>query len=746
MVQIRRIELAATAALRASVWAVGYLALTALPARSADGPSQAAGEAAGADLTTIIVTAQKRSEDVQDVALAVAALDGAALRDAGVSEAMQLQDFVPSLTYLTTGYTAQPYLRGIGTRQSTVGLEPSVATYIDDRYVPRPFGAIFDMLDVERVEVLKGPQGTLYGRNAAGGAIRAVTKDPGREPSLEVAARVGDYDYARLGVVAGGPLTRALRGQIAAGLEQRDGFATNLVPTGRPSADDVDRENFRAKLLWDGEAVSAKLAVSSWKYTDWSGRDVVSAGPAEANRGVALYGGVTSRDRSQFATALTADNDLRETAADLRFDARLGKLDLVSITTYTDDDFDQTFDLDASSASLVDLVAAEPSETWSQEFQLVSPTDANFAWLTGLYYYHQDASNTYLFADAISAQPQSPLGTDVSNGLQRVVSKAHALFAQGTYAFNASWALTLGGRLSRETKDATLDAVPNTITNAPTPFADARTWDEFTPRVVIEYRPPLGLVYLSYSRGFKSGGYNYPASLNPVLDPEVVESYELGLKSDLFERRLRIAAALFVYDYRDLQVTRGGDGVFLATENAADARVRGLELDVELTLATSLALEMGVALLDSEYVDYTAGVLVPVLGPPYGSAPLRGGLDVRGRSLLRAPDEALHIGLRYDRRLTRGGRLPLRVDYAYKGDYYFDFAAVPETEWLRQKAYGVLDVRYAYVAPSGRWEIGLWGANVTDEAYYEDAVLSSFSSRVSYADPRTYGVDFKFRL
>ena len=151
---------------------------------------------APATLETIVVTSQKRPEDLQDVAMAVSVFGGDSLVEAGVIDAMQLQAVVPSLTYAATGYMAQPFLRGIGTRQSTVGLEPSIPTYIDDRYVARPFAAMFDMLDIERVEVLKGPEAVLYGRNAAGGAIRAITKDPG-EGSIEVAGRAGDYAERR---------------------------------------------------------------------------------------------------------------------------------------------------------------------------------------------------------------------------------------------------------------------------------------------------------------------------------------------------------------------------------------------------------------------------------------------------------------------------------------------------------------------------------------------------------------------
>jgi iron complex outermembrane receptor protein len=167
---------------------------------------------------------------------------------------------------------------------------------------------------------------------------------------------------------------------------------------------------------------------------------------------------------------------------------------------------------------------------------------------------------------------------------------------------------------------------------------------------------------------------------------------------------------------------------------------------VRAAVTPGLSLEAGAALIDGEYADYIAGVLVPLAAPPYGSAPLDGGLDVRGRALLRSPDAAAYVGVRYERRLENGALVPTRIDYSYKGDYYFDFAAVPETEWLKQEPYGVLNARVAYASADDKWEIGVWGTNLTDTAYYEDAVLTSTSSRVSYADPRTYGIDFKLRL
>ena len=204
---------------------VGLLPMLGDAAETPDAASSTPTDRRAAGLETIVVTAQKHSENVQDVAMAVAVFSDNELLEAGVTDAMQLQTVVPSLTYVATGYMAQPYLRGIGTRHSTVGLEPSIVTYIDDRYVARPFGAMFDMLDVERVEILKGPQGVLYGRNAAGGAIRAITRDP-QDRSVEIAGRVGNYARRRLQVTAGGPLSDALRGQI----RRRSSAATALRP------------------------------------------------------------------------------------------------------------------------------------------------------------------------------------------------------------------------------------------------------------------------------------------------------------------------------------------------------------------------------------------------------------------------------------------------------------------------------------------------------------------------------------
>ena len=285
------------------------------------------------------------------------------------------------------------------------------------------------------------------------------------------------------------------------------------------------------------------------------------------------------------------------------------------------------------------------------------------------------------------------------------------------------------------------------MTNAPTPYADARNWDDFTPRVALEYRGSFGLAYLSYSRGFKSGGYNYPASLNPVLNPETLDSYELGIKADLADGRLRLRSALFHYDFKDLQVSRGGAGAFITTENAASATVRGLEVDVGARVTPDLSLEarhrahrQRVHRLRgrrARAVDGSAVRQRAAAGRARRARPVAAALAGRSR-LRRHPLRAAARRRRPHSRSASTTRTRATTTSISP--------PVAETEWLKQDAYGVLNARVAYASADSGWEIGVWGTNLTDASYYEDAVLTSASSRVSYADPRTYGVDFKLRL
>jgi iron complex outermembrane receptor protein len=247
-------------------------------------------------LEQMIVTAQKRSEDLQEVPLSIAAYTGDQLLEFGVHDTQALQAVTPGLVYNNTGSSAQPFLRGVGTRFAFAGLEPSVATYVDDRYLARAQASIFELADVERVEVLKGPQGTLYGRNATGGVVRVVTLGVEDTLSGRLAGTVGDYDLRAFSGTVNVPLGESLGTRITALVRKRDGYATNLDPDGVAELDDRDTTMLRAKLRWDMSArVSALLTLEHSRQDDNFGNDLVDLSPPGLNQGIA-DGGLSGRD------------------------------------------------------------------------------------------------------------------------------------------------------------------------------------------------------------------------------------------------------------------------------------------------------------------------------------------------------------------------------------------------------------------------------------------------------------------
>jgi len=347
----------------------------------------------------VIITAQKRSESLQDVPIAVTAFTGEALNDFGVSNTQSLQDLTPGLVFSNTGSSAQPFLRGVGTRLALNGLEPSVATYLDDRYMSRATASTLEFADVDRVEVLKGPQGTLYGRNATGGAIRVITKGVADELEGTIKADLGNYDYLRLSGTVSVPITEDLGVRFTALSKTRDGYADNLSPIGTSDLDDVDYQAFRTKVRWDiSDSVTANLALNYWERDDNQGNDVVDLSPPGLNRGTAV-GGISGIDTDEVATEISGKSDGDEFSGQLRFDAAFEHVDLVSITTFTDLEQQYITDGDGTSAKASDLsFGLDAVENYSQELQLLSNNDDGIRWMAGAFFFSED-SDMDLVAD-----------------------------------------------------------------------------------------------------------------------------------------------------------------------------------------------------------------------------------------------------------------------------------------------------------------------------------------------------------
>jgi iron complex outermembrane receptor protein len=697
-------------------------------------------------LEHMIVTAQKRSENLQEVPVSISAFAGEDLVSYGVRDTQQLQIITPGLVYNNTGSSAQPYLRGVGTRFAFAGLEPSVATYVDDRYLARAQATIFELADVERIEVLKGPQGTLYGRNATGGAIRVVTMDVQDELSGALTGTLGNYDLRSFSGTLNLPMSDVLGARVSALVRKRDGYADNLDPRGVSELDDRDIKVVRAKLRWDmSDRVSSRLTLQYSDQEDNVGNDLIDLSPAGLNLGIAA-GGISGRDVDDVATAIDAVTRDEQTAVDLRFDVNLPAVDLVSITTYHDFEQESGTDADGTSTAVLDaLRVPQDAQAFSQEFQLLSVSEGPWRWITGAYFFSETADFEVILDRGGAALD--------SQGDQRAETTAFAVFGQATYDFNPRWALTLGGRWSYEEKQVRVAASSIAgITLPPVPFEDEDDWSELTPKVTLERHFKPGMVYLSYARGFKSGGYNYAASLNDgqVLDPEVLDMIEVGWKLVFRDGRLQFNGAVYYYDYRDLQVTRAvaGSGVNV-TENAADAELLGVDLDLAWMPTDWFSLTVGVSLLDSEYKDYDASANVfnaALTGDPAAPGMSSVLFDAAGESLLRAPDSSLFVGA--EMRLPLGAmRVPVVVTYSYKDDYLFDLVADPTSDRLVQNSYALLSARATIATANQHWSFSIWGNNLTDEDdYFMDIVANSAGIRGSHGAPRTWGLDVTYRF
>jgi iron complex outermembrane recepter protein len=730
-----------------------------------------ASQQASAQLEEVVVTAQKRVESLQDVPVAVSAFQSEQLQNFGIDSTQALQMVTPSLVFNNRGPVAQPFIRGIGTTLSLLGLEPSVATYVDDQYYPRPVGSIMELPDLERVEILKGPQGTLYGRNATGGAIRIVTRDPGDELEGNINVSVGDYDYFKLTGYVEGALGDDLRANASFLNTQRDGFGEQKAP-GMDDLDDLDVQTYRTKLVWDAsDRVIAKLALDYTKREDTAGSETIdltstkspalgpfpfSIGPALA-KGVggpnppAPFGNVQPTGKSQDAVRSSVDDDNEQEMfnAQLRFDVELNGMAFSSMTTYQDSNSEtNTADFDASSLIMSDIYDKEDNEAWSQEFQLLSDTDSSFSWMVGTYYFESEGEYQLWF----DARELVVAGFQTLQSPQsRLDTTAWAVFGQASYDFSDTWSLTLGGRYSYEEKDIEADSPDGTV-------SDDDDWSEFTPKAVLEYSWDDGMAYLSYSRGFKSGGFAYPYvedfSDSPV-DSETLDMFELGVKADLVDNTLRLNSALYFYDYSDLQVNRNaglqpGVGIVIPVENAGGAEVLGLELDMTWIATDALTFSAGFNAMDTEYTDYDATPSVynttTVPGPVVATVP---SYDAKGDDMIRAPDFSAYVAVNYEFNLSDGAYIPLNITYSHKGDYNFDLIpgdASNRIDEYESDAYELLNARLGYSPASDQWSVAIWGKNLTDEEYYDEVVAFATAVRATVGAPRTYGIDFTYNF
>jgi iron complex outermembrane recepter protein len=715
----------------------------------------------------VIVTARRREESLQDVPISMTAVTAAQLELRGAPDITDLQRSTPSLTLQVsrgTNSTLTSFIRGVGQQDPLWGFEPGVGLYVDDVYYARPQGAILDILEIDRIEVLRGPQGTLYGRNTIGGALKYVTKRLSDRPEFMVRAEAGTYDELN-GIVSGStPLGDTLRIGAAVGSFNRDGFGKNLH-TGADHGLGRDVLTGRASLEWTpSDSFFVRAAHDRLKDDSPPYHGHREAPPAVLPGGVRVpaTGGDVLPDEFDTNAGLTDENHVNTEGYSLAAEWTVSDaVTLKSISAYRKGDsgplgidFDNTptRTLDVGAIPQPGASAGYQDDQFSQELQLVL-SGQRWQGLFGIYYLDAMASGSF---DTILAAGGLTQGTS-----GRVDTESFAAFADVSFDISDSFSASLGGRWTRDDKDGTVFKANYPGLGGPisgrnvapaqilTNYTSSKTFEEFTPRASITWKVnPDANFYASYSRGFKSGGFDmrgdataYPNTAQGY-EPEIVDAYELGFKGLLAGGRMSLNAAIFDQEYQDQQVTTQFPGpppsfVVSVVDNVGKSRIRGAELEATTSLTDALTMKVGASYLDAEFLEY------------FTFMPGVGEVDVADqRQIQNTPEWMGFLGFVYQHSLGPAGTLALSASAAYRDDVSMFETPVP---LIDQEAYWLYDASVMWTSASESWRVGVYGRNLDDTRYRTGGynfVGALFGNSVIgfYGPPRTVRASIEYRF
>jgi iron complex outermembrane receptor protein len=687
-----------------------------------------------ASLETITVNAQKRVEKLEDVPITVNAFDATELQRSGIESVNDLGTVVPGLVYADVVGYGLPYLRGVGTTATGPGFENPVATYVDGVYYASQGAAALTFNNIASVEVDKGPQGTLFGRNTTGGAIQITTLDPSRDFGGKVEVGYGNYDT----VTTRGYVTGALASNLAADLafnysDQGDGYGKNLA--NGADVDKTDDLGLRSKLLYTpGDATRMTLILD---YTRVHFIPTLAPAPGTTPQ---FDPPLSSNPRDVYGSpqpwGVTTQMGISMTIAH-----ELASATFTSITAFRNTLYESLFDstMTAVPGTLFYLVGEEPHRQASQEFQLASHAGGPIDWVSGAYLYWERAG--YLDPTFIGGSSFDYFG--IPHGiLQAPDDKSYsaALYGQGTYHFTPATALTLGLRYTDEYKnDEFVQTIPDFF--SVTTVGSDRNFTNLSWRMALQHSFDDDLMgYFSYNRGYKSGGFNDGVP----FQPERLDAFEVGEKAEFLNQRVRLNTSLFYYLYDNIQTVTYPNGSLDVT-NGGRARLYGLDFDTEMAVTTSLKLSLGFEALEAKYTSFPdASFSVPIPVIPYGQ-PGYGGPTSGGTTYITKPGGA------YGYQLPKAPKFTgtLAADYstlvgsakvAFNATYSYDSGWYGESDnRLHQPAYGLLNSSLSVGTADDGWVLKLWGKNLTDKLYAAFLASETNGDEVQWAPPRTYG-------
>jgi iron complex outermembrane receptor protein len=707
---------------------MGLLASTAPVAAYAQASEATADTPADAD---IVVTAQKRSERLVDVPIAITAVNAEKLSNSGITSSQSLGQVVPGMRIDLAGATSQPTIRGVGSALAGPGVGSAVAVYIDGIYQPNPIANNFELADIESIDVLKGPQGTLFGRNATGGAISLTTTKPSFDPTVKSTISYGRYRDLRATAVVSGPLSDTIAVGLSGLYHINDGFMKD-VETGKKVAP-TRSYAFRGKILLKPTDRLEILLSGMYLYNRddnvvtfnaYKGRSNVLAESDYPNP-------IIPSKRGEISIDSPNEFFVKQKSLTARIDLDMDFADLVSYTGYQTTDSQQNLDFDASKTPYQNAQFPSYGKAFSQELNLISKPGSRLSWVLGAYYFRDRSGQQSYTANGLSVVRADPtFSVDVFN--TKVNTRAYAAFADATYEVVDKLFLTLGGRYSIEKSYRLFNYIP---ANAFGP--GHHTFKSFTPRAVLRYNfDPSANVYASYSKGFKSGGFN-STSLSPdPFRPEKIDAYEVGFK--MSRPGFRIGTSAYFYNYKDLQVSSYVLGAAIVN-NAASSKIYGADIDLSVDVTDRFKIDFGGAYTHAQYQEFTGAPSYPgtgVAGDLIHVVPV----DLIKVPMQRAPKWTGTVSATYTQPI---GEDNLR----FFASYYrtTSFKLDPPGQFI-QKGYGLLTARITYALKDDNLTVSLYGNNLTDSKYLNQMLLLETAPLQQWAFPRTYGVELGYKF
>jgi len=731
-------------------------------------------------LEEVVVTAERRAQSLQEIPLAVSAISGDAIERGLITRTEDLSSAAPGLQ-ISSGRLGEQkvVIRGIGgSVRDNIAASPKVAMFIDDVYVSR--GAAMDMafFDLDRVEILRGPQGTLYGKNAIAGAINVHSRAPSEELEAKMSTTAGNYGARQTRFLLGGPLSENLSGKIIGGSNERDGFTDNLTTGNELGKEESyfgrgtlffagENWDLRGTLDYENNPSNPGTALhinNSSSGTSSSGFDIVNAG--------GVLGTTVFSPSDRYKVTLDEDGEGSQTNQGFSFKASYSgdAFAFDSITGYRDIKNSFARDIDNSPSteifdlsplfglpvgfieSPVSVINSAEDDSWSisQEFRISSTDgglftlDGDLFWTAGLYLFHDEGERVERFDITIA-----DVGYDQSQvQAMELEGDTYALYGQGTYTVNDDLDIVFGLRYSYETKEVTHSLVDGHVALGlvdESDFTDIKAdenWTQLTPKITANYQlTEDAMLYATYSKGSLGGGFNFgPANAadaeNESFDQEEADNFEIGVKGTTWNNRLQYTASAFYIEYQDLQVQGVNSTGGTTTKNAADATSQGLELEVTALVAEGLTLSANYAYVDATFDAYCEEAATDN-GLSGAACIADNGIDNEGNQLEYSSEQVFNFSAEYITSLADLGDLIFSTNYAYSSEQFFN-----PSNTTGQDSYGIVNATAAFESADGHWYLSLWAKNLTDEQYNVDFVdYGKTPDGAAYAQgtPRTYG-------